>query len=65
VQQSHFVQFCISLIFKIPPPHMVVSGHLQLNQTHYFQILKSLELNQILQEFELGKYGTNQNHYFA
>ena len=42
---------------------MVVSGLLQLNQTNHFQFLKPLELNQILQEFELGKYGTNQKHY--
>jgi hypothetical protein len=39
---------------------MVVSGHLQLNQTNHFQFLQPFEFNQILQVFELGKYGTNQ-----
>jgi hypothetical protein len=46
-QQSHLVHFCYSLILKIPPPHLVVSGHLQLNQTHYLQILNPFKLNQI------------------
>ena len=59
MQQSHFEQICISLIFKIPPTHMVVSGHSQLNQTNHFQIWNLIELNQILQEIELGKYGIN------
>jgi hypothetical protein len=40
---------------------MVVSGHLQLNQTHHFQFLNPYELNQILQVFELSNYGTNSN----
>ena len=38
---------------------MVVSGHSQLNQTNHFQIWNLIELNQILQEIELGKYGIN------
>jgi hypothetical protein len=47
--------------FKMPPPHIVVSGQLQLNQMHQSQFLNPFELNQIWQEFELGKYGLISN----
>jgi hypothetical protein len=40
MQQSHTLQFCNSFIFKNPPPLVNVSGHLQLIQTHHFQILE-------------------------
>ena len=56
-------KFCNSLNLEIPPPPIILSGHLQLNQTHTFQILQPYEFNQTLQEFELDKYGTNQKHY--
>jgi hypothetical protein len=35
---------CGGRILKIPPPHMIVSGHLQLNQINHFQILEPFEL---------------------
>jgi hypothetical protein len=57
------LQICISFIFKIPPPLVNVSGHLPLIQTHHFQILEPLDLNQIWQEFEFGKLAINPCTY--
>jgi hypothetical protein len=60
VEQSPTLEFCNSLIFKIPTPHMFVSGHLPLNQIHHFQILQQYELNQIWANFANCNYGTQQ-----
>jgi hypothetical protein len=60
VEQSPTLQICNSLILKIPPPPLVVSGQLQLNQIHHFQILQQYELKQIWANFANCNYGTHQ-----
>jgi hypothetical protein len=54
---------CNSFILEIPPPPIILSGQIQLNQTHPFKILQPFEPIQIWAIFANSKYGTMQ-HYF-
>ena len=61
MQQSHFIQICNSLILKIPPPLVFVSGHLQPIQMNHFQILEPPELNQFWQSLQFSNMEQIQN----